>query len=472
MAYKTTNPYTGEVLKEFETATEAEVQQAIESADNAFQQWKNVPVSERVQVLEKAAQILEENKTEYAKILPTEMGKLLGEAELEIDICIGMLRYYVKHGAEQLAPRFIAAAGFRDTDVALVNEPLGVLYAVEPWNFPYYQVIRISAPQFTAGNSLVLKHASNVPQSALKMVELFEQAGAPKGLLTNVFASHDAAETILADNRVRGVALTGSEGAGAAVASIAAKNLKKSTLELGGADAFIVLEDAELDKAVEWAAFGRHWNAGQVCCSSKRIIVVDSLYDEFLEKYKARVAQFKAGDPMDPETTLAPLSSQGAADEIKKQIAEAKANGVTVEEIGEPVPEQGAFVQPTILTNIEVGSESANCEFFGPVSSIYRAKDEDDAVRIANSSPFGLGGSVFSQDIDRAQGVARRLDTGMVYINQPTGVAAEIPFGGTKRSGYGRELTDLGLHEFVNQKVVVVTDIDGEFCQGRADVQK
>ncbi|MDY3126915.1 MAG: NAD-dependent succinate-semialdehyde dehydrogenase [Corynebacterium sp.] len=463
MGYQTTNPYTGEVLKTFDTATEADIEKAIESADAAFQEWSAKPIEERTAVLAKAAEILADNKREYAEILTMEMGKLLVEAELEVDICIKMLDYYVNFSKEHLAPRYLQAEGFNDQDIALVNDPLGVIYAVEPWNFPFYQVVRIGAPQFAAGNSIVLKHASNVPQSALKMVELFEQAGAPKGLLVNVFASHSATDQILSDPRVRGVALTGSEGAGAAVAAAAAKNLKKSTLELGGADAFIVLEDADVDKVVEWAAFGRHWNAGQVCVSSKRMIIADSIYDEFLEKYTERVKKFVAGDPMDENTTLAPLSSQGAADDLAKQVEAAKAEGCTITEVGIELPSQGAFYQPTIITDIPFGSETAHTEFFGPVSSIYRAKDEEDAIRIANDTPFGLGGSIFTKDIENARKLARKIDTGMVYINQPTGVKADVPFGGTKRSGYGRELIDWGILEFVNQKTVVVSDIDGSF---------
>lgn len=346
MAYKTTNPYTGEVLKEFPTATPEDIQHGIACADETFKEWSLRPVSERVQVLAKAAEILESKKREYAEILTLEMGKLLAEAEAEVDICINMLRYYVENGEAQLAPRYLPAQGFGAQDVQIVNEPLGVLYAVEPWNFPYYQVIRIGAPQFTAGNTIILKHASNVPQSALKMVELFREAGAPEGLLVNVFAGHDATETIISDPRVRGVALTGSEAAGAAVSAIAAKHVKKSTLELGGADAFIVLNDAQLDKAVEWAVFGRHWNAGQVCCSSKRIIVEEGLYDAFLNQYKAKVAELKAGDPMDPETQLAPLSSQQAADDLGKLVEKARSEGATVEELGVVIPEHGSFFPP------------------------------------------------------------------------------------------------------------------------------
>ncbi len=462
MAYQTTNPYTGEVVKTFATATEAEVDAAIAKADSAFRTWRKEPVPERLKVLAKAADLLEASSREYAETLTLEMGKLIGEAEAEVALCVDILRYYVRNAAEQLTPRFLSATGYGDTDVQLIAEPQGVLYAVEPWNFPFYQVVRIGAPQLAAGNTLILKHASNVPQSALLMERLFAQASGTEVLIVNVFASYEASERILGDARVRGAAFTGSEGAGAAVATVAAKNLKKSTLELGGADAFIVLEDADVDKAVSWAVFGRHWNCGQVCCSSKRIIVVAPLYEEFVEKYRTEVAKLVAGDPMEAGTTLAPLSSQSAVDELTGLVQSAREAGVTVEEVG-AVPGRGAFFPPTIMTDIPVGSSTANTEFFGPVSSIFRAEDEDDAIRIANSSPFGLGGSVFSTDIHRAQSVARRLDTGMVYINQPTGVAADIPFGGVKRSGYGRELIDLGLKEFVNEKVIAVTDIDGQF---------
>ncbi|MDN6531425.1 MAG: aldehyde dehydrogenase family protein, partial [Corynebacterium flavescens] len=264
MAYRTTNPYTGEVVKEFETATTEQIEAAIAGAHEAFLSWRETPLTERAALLQRAADELRANSHEYASILTLEMGKLIGEAEAEVELSAKILEYYAKFGASHLAPRYLPAEGFGDTDVALVNDPLGVLYAVEPWNFPFYQVVRISAPQLMAGNAIVLKHASNVPQSALAMVEMYKRAGAPEGLLNNVFASHDASETILADPRVRGVALTGSEGAGAAISSTAAKNLKKSTLELGGADAFVVLDDADVAKAAKWAAFGRHWNAGQV----------------------------------------------------------------------------------------------------------------------------------------------------------------------------------------------------------------
>ncbi|WP_337245745.1 NAD-dependent succinate-semialdehyde dehydrogenase [Luteimonas sp. gir] len=463
MAFATTNPYTGETVKTFEEATPAEIDAAVGRAHAAFLRWRETSFEQRAQVLRRAAELLRAKPREFAQILTLEMGKLIGEAEAEVELCAKILDYYVQHGAKAMGPRYLPAEGFGETDVQLVKEPLGVLFAVEPWNFPFYQVIRITAPQATAGNAIVLKHAANVPQSALAMEQLFRDAGAPDGLLTNLFVSHDNVERVVADPRVRGVALTGSERAGSAVAALAGKYMKKSTLELGGADAFIVLSDADVAQAAKWAVFGRHWNAGQVCVSSKRIIVEAPVYDQFLEHYRAGVAALKAGDPMDPATTLAPLSSQGARDGLARQVEEAIANGAKAETLGAPVPTQGAFYQPTLLTGITADNPAYRTEFFGPVSQVYCVADEDEAIKLANDSPYGLGGSVFSQDTERAKRVAARLETGMVYINQPTGVKADIPFGGVKNSGYGHELIDLGLTEFVNEKVVVVTDIHGSF---------
>ncbi|PLS29851.1 NAD-dependent succinate-semialdehyde dehydrogenase [Bifidobacterium parmae] len=467
MTYATINPYTGETVATFPNATADEVDAALGNAHRAFLAWRDLPVARRVAVLEQAASILEANREDYAATITLEMGKTAAEAAGEIDICVAMLRYYVDHGEELLAPRFLSANGYGDTDVQLVNDPMGVIFAVEPWNFPYYQVVRITAPQLTAGNVVVLKHASNVPQCAARMASLFhlaaEGAGVDEavagGLLTNLYLPHDLTEAVIAHPAVRGVALTGSEKAGGLVASLAAKHLKKSTLELGGADAFIVLSDADVDKAADWAVRGRNWNAGQVCVSSKRLIVVDEVYDRFLARYREGAAKLVAGDPNDPKTTLAPLSSAGAKRTLQRQVDEAVAQGAHVEYLAD-VPETGAFFPPTLLTDVSEDNDAFHTEFFGPVAQLYRAKDEDDAVRIANDSPFGLGGSVFSRDVRHAQQVARRLDTGMVAVNHPTIVAADIPFGGVKNSGYGHELIDLGLKEFVNQKVIAVGDID------------
>ena len=463
MAYQTTNPYTGEILKTFPDATDAQVAQALKRGHTAFQQWRLKPVSERVTFLQKAADLLRAKRTEYAKLLTTEMGKLLAEAEAEVELSAAILEYYVKHAEAELAPQPLPCEDPVVSEAQLVHEPLGIILAIEHWNFPYYQIARIMAPQLAAGNVILLKHASNVPQSAAAFEKLMQETGLPAGCFQNLYATRGQIETIINDPRVQGVALTGSEGAGALVAAQAGRALKKSTMELGGADAFIVLDDADLDKAVKWAVFGRHWNGGQVCCSSKRIIVHESIHDEFVRRYTEGVAQLKAGDPMEASTTLAPLSSQQAADDVRRWIDEAVAHGATATVIGAEVPRQGAFVRPVLLTGVKPGNPVYHHEFFGPVSMIFKVKDEDEAIRLANDSPFGLGGSVFTQDIERGKRVAAQISTGMVYINHPTAVKADLPFGGIRRSGYGRELIGLGLKEFVNHKLVGVTDIDGAF---------
>jgi succinate-semialdehyde dehydrogenase/glutarate-semialdehyde dehydrogenase len=374
-----------------------------------------------------------------------------------------IFEYYARNAEKLLAPQRLAVTNPAEGEAMIVHDPLGVLLAIEPWNFPYYQIARIIAPQLSAGNTMLLKHASNVPQSAAAFEKLMWEAGLPNGAFKNLYATRSQVELILNDPRVHGVALTGSEGAGAIVAAQAGKALKKSTMELGGADAFVVLADADLEKTTKWAVFGRHWNGGQVCVSSKRMIIVDKVYDQFLERYSVGVARLRAGDPFDPATTLAPLSSQAAADEIKDKIRQAVSHGAKATEVGPKVPNRGAFVQPTILTEIADDSPARYWEFFGPVSMLFRAKDEDDAVRIANDSPFGLGGSVFTSDPKHGVEVAKKISTGMVFVNHPTMVKADLPFGGIRRSGYGRELLGLGIKEFVNHKLIDVVDIDAEF---------
>lgn len=463
MAYATINPYTGETIKTFADATDAEVRDAIANAHNAFLSWKDASFADRGRILQKAADLLRKNSDAYAKLLTLEMGKLFAEAKAEVELSAKIFEYYVRNAEELLKPEKLPVLDPAEGDNIIVHEPLGVLLAIEPWNFPYYQIARIIAPQLSAGNTVLLKHASNVPQSAAAFEALMREAGLPEGAFRNLYATRSQIELILNDDRVHGVALTGSEGAGSVVAAQAGKALKKSTLELGGADAFVVLADADLDKTVNWGVFGRHWNGGQVCVSSKRMIIVDDVYDAYLEKYRKGVAGLVAGDPFDPKTTLAPLSSQGAADEVKEKIREAVKLGAKAEEVGPAVPNQGAFVQPTILTDVAENNPARYWEFFGPVSMLFRAKDEDDAVRIANDSPFGLGGSVFTSNPAHGADVARRISTGMVFVNHPTKVEADLPFGGIRRSGYGRELIGLGLKEFVNHKLIGVVDIDAHF---------
>ncbi|MBN9547926.1 MAG: NAD-dependent succinate-semialdehyde dehydrogenase [Alphaproteobacteria bacterium] len=463
MTYATTYPYTGEVLKSFPNATDEEVAQAIDAAHNAFLAWRHTSYAARGAILQKAADLLRQNADEYARLLTLEMGKLFAEAKAEVELSAKILEYYVHNTERLLRPEKLPVSDPAEGEAVIVCEPLGVLLAIEPWNFPYYQIARIIAPQLSAGNTMLLKHASNVPQSAAAFEKLMRDAGLPAGAFLNLYATRSQVEMIINDPRVHGVALTGSEDAGAVVAAQAGKALKKSTMELGGADAFVVLADADLEKTVNWAVFGRHWNGGQVCVSSKRMIIVDDIYDQFLTRYRKGVAGLKAGDPFDAETTLAPLSSQAAADDIRDKIRQAVAHGAKAEEVGPPVPNQGAFVQPTILTDVAEDNPARYWEFFGPVSMLFRARDEDDAVRIANDSPFGLGGSVFTADTRHGAEVARKLSTGMVFVNHPTKVEADLPFGGIGRSGYGRELLGLGLKEFVNHKLIDVVDIDARF---------
>ncbi len=463
MAYATVNPYTGETLATFPDATDAEVEAAIAAAHAAFLDWRETPFAKRAEVMRNAAKLLRRDIETYAPLLTTEMGKVLPEARAEVELSAEIFEYYADNAEALLAPEKLPVKSAAEGEAMVVHEPLGVLLAIEPWNFPYYQIARIIAPQLSAGNTMLLKHASNVPQSAAIFEKLMAEAGLPAGAFQNLYATRAQIDAIINDPRVHGVALTGSEAAGAMVAAQAGKALKKSTLELGGADAFVVLNDADLDKTVKWAVFGRHWNGGQVCVSSKRMIVEDGIYDAFLEKYAAGVAELRAGDPFDAATTLAPLSSQTAADEVKAKIAEAVAHGAKAVEVGPKVPNRGAFVQPTILTEVDETNPARYWEFFGPVSMLFRAKDADDAVRIANDTPFGLGGSVFTADAANGRKVANRISTGMVFVNHPTMVKADLPFGGVRRSGYGRELIGLGLKEFVNHKLVDVVDIDAPF---------
>jgi succinate-semialdehyde dehydrogenase/glutarate-semialdehyde dehydrogenase len=463
MTYQTINPYTNEVIRTFPDATHEEVDAAITAAHSAFLSWRETPFSTRTAVLGKAAALLRADRRRYAEILTLEMGKIIGEAEAEVDLSADILQYYADRGETLLETEKVPVAYAAEGEVEIVSQPLGVLLSIEPWNFPYYQVVRVAAPQLLAGNTILLKHASNVPQSAAMFDDLFAHAGLPAGGFQNLYLPHALTQHVIDDPRVRGVALTGSEEAGSIIAAYAAKAVKKSTLELGGSDAFVVLKDADIDKTAKWAVFGRHWNAGQVCVSAKRMIVVDDVYDEFFEKFRAGVAALKSGDPMDPKTTLAPMSSQGAADNLAVQVKKAVAGGAKAETLGAPVPSKGAFFQPTILTGMDSTNSSYYEEFFGPVSIVIRVKDEAEAIAVANDSPFGLGGSVFTKDTKNGEKVARKIDTGMVYVNHPTMVKADIPFGGIKHSGYGHELTNLGIQEFVNKKVIDVVDINAAF---------
>lgn len=457
---KTVNPATNQVEKEYPVMTDQQIDLILSDADKAFQSWKKTSFAERAKLLHKVASILRERKEELGKLCSIEMGKLHREGIGEVELSANIFDYYADNGEKFLAD---APLDTPQGKAFLSYEPIGVLLSVQPWNFPFYQITRSAAPNIMAGNTVVLKHASNVPQAAEIMEKIFAEAGAPKGVYTNLFVPGAKVSELVADPRVRGASLTGSEPAGSSFASMAGKYLKKSTLELGGSDAFVVLEDADLDKAVETAAFGRLWNAGQVCVSPKRIIVMASVADKFIEKAKAIYDKVVVGDPLDPKTQLAPLSSEKAVQDVIKQVETTVQQGAKLVRGGKRIDRPGAYMEPTILTDIKKGMLAYSDEIFGPVLAIYAAKNVDEAVELANDTNFGLGGTVFGTDTDKAVEVARRIDTGMVYINHVTGIAPELPFGGTKRSGYGREQSPAGIYEFVNAKLIRVTTPDAAY---------
>ena len=456
MPYQSLNPYDGKVLETFEELTDQELETALQTAAKCFETWRHTTFAERTAVLERAAAILRSRVEEFARRVTLEMGKLIEESRGEVALSADILDYYAQNAERFLAPQPLTPASGEAT---IESSPLGMLFGVEPWNFPYYQLARFVAPNLMAGNVVLVKHASNVPQCAIAFADLFIEAGAPIGAYTNLLISKDQIARVIADPRIKGVALTGSEAAGAVVAGQAGGALKKSTMELGGSDAFIVLEDADLDETVKWALWGRINNAGQCCVAAKRFIAVEAVADRFLEKFTAAMRGLKTGDPMDKATTLAPLSSSQALSTLVDQVDRSVAGGARLVLGGTRVDGPGAFMQPTILTDITPENPAYSEEFFGPVALFFRVPDEDAAVALANDSSFGLGGSVFTKDIARGRRVASRIDTGMVFINHPTWTAADLPFGGIKRSGYGRELSSLGIQEFVNKKLVRVADI-------------
>lgn len=460
MSIQTTNPATNKVLKSFDEMTDKQVDDAIAQSANTFQDWKKTSYTERSAVLSKVASLMRENKAALSTLITLEMGKILSQAEGEVELSADILDYYAKNGEAFLADKKLEP----ELGEAIIrSSPIGVLLGVQPWNFPFYQVARFVAPNIMVGNTILLKHASMVPQCAIAIEDLFKEAGAPIGLYTNLLISGKRASGIVSDKRIKGVSLTGSEAAGASLASEAGKNIKKSVLELGGNDAFIVLEDADIDKTVEWAVIGRMNNNGQSCIASKRIIAVEAIADEFIEKFTAKLAKLKVGDPMDPSTELGPLSSEKALLHLVDQVERSVAAGATVLLGGKRVDGPGAFMEPTILTDLNPEIPAYHEELFGPVSSFYRVKDEAAAIALANDSDFGLGGSIFTKDIERGKRIADQIDSGMIFINHPTWTQADLPFGGTKGSGYGRELSEIGIHEFINKKLIRVSGLSDPF---------
>jgi len=451
---KSVNPFNGEVLKTYEEMTPEAVDAAIGAAHDAFKSWRETSFAQRADILRNAAKLLRERREALARIMTLEMGKKIGDARPEIDLCAEIFDYYAENGARILAPKEYET---KDGKGTLVHQPIGVIYGIQPWNFPFYQPSRVAAPQLMAGNVVLTKHASNVPQCAEAFDQLLKDAGVPDGVHTNLQLSARNAGSIIDDDRVQGVAFTGSNKGGAAVAEQAGRNVKKTVMELGGVDPFIVLEDADMEATVERFKFGKLHATGQICIAAKRIILVEAIAQDFIDRATQAFAALQPGDPLVESTGYGPLCNEKAAVQLEEQMNKSVAAGAKVQVGGK---RDGAFIQPTIMTDIPKGSPADCEEFFGPVALIHIAKDEEDAIRIANDSDFGLGASVHTNDLERGRRVAERLEAGTAFVNQISWTYAGMPMGGVKKSGYGRELADLGIMEFVNQKLIRVFDKD------------
>jgi succinate-semialdehyde dehydrogenase/glutarate-semialdehyde dehydrogenase len=449
--YAVVNPATGETLKSYPQISDAELQQVISDADSAYRTWaRNATIDERAAIIHKVGDLHSERREELAEIIVREMGKPIDQALGEVDFAADIYRYYADNAHEFLKDEPIAIVS-DEGSAFMRTSPLGVLIGIMPWNFPYYQVARFAGPNIVIGNTIILKHASQCPESAAAIEQMFHDAGAPKGAYTNVYASSDQVATVIADPRVQGVSLTGSEAAGSAVAEVAGRNLKKVVLELGGSDPFILLSTDDLDATVESAFAARLDNSGQSCNAAKRFIVIDELYDAFREKMTARMLAATPSDPTKDGADYGPLSSLGAAEGLDDQLKRAKAQGATVTSSGE---RDGAFFPSAVLTDVSPDNDAFHEEFFGPVASIYRVKSEDEAIEVANATPFGLGSYLFTTDPEQAMRVADKIEAGMVYVNVVLADSPELPFGGVKRSGIGREMGRFGAAEFVNKKLI------------------
>jgi len=449
--YAVVNPATGEKVKEYEEISDVDLDAAIGRADAAYRGWtSSTTVAERAGLIRRVGELHGERREKLAEIIVREVGKPVEQALGEVDFSALIYTYYADKAEELLADEPITLLDGEGTAVVR-RSAFGVLLGIMPWNFPYYQVARFAAPNLVIGNPILLKHAPQCPESAEAMQQIFDDAGFPEGTYENIYASNEQIEGVIADPRVHGVSVTGSERAGAAVAEIAGRNLKKVVLELGGSDPFILLGSDDLEATATAAAEARLDNAGQSCNAAKRFIVVDELYDEFLEKFKAALTASAPGDPASADTAVGPLSSETAADRLEDQVRRAVDAGAEVVAGGK---REGNFFEPTILTGIKPGTEASQEEFFGPVAQVYRVGSEDEAVELANQTPFGLGSYLMTTDAEQAERVADRIEAGMVYVNLVGADGPELPFGGFKRSGFGRELGRYGADEFVNKKLI------------------
>ncbi|MFQ4150401.1 NAD-dependent succinate-semialdehyde dehydrogenase [Arthrobacter sp. LAPM80] len=453
--YRVLNPATGTLVEKFSTISDAALQEAITTADRAFHTWRQVPITERARIVARIGQLFTDRRDALAAIITEEMGKRRSEAIGEARFCTEIFNYYAEEGPTLAADQPIKA--LNGASAKIQKLPVGPLLGIMPWNYPYYQVARFAAPNLVLGNTIILKHAENCPRSARAIEQLMEDAGLPTGVYTNVYASHEQIETIIADPRIQGISLTGSERAGAAVAEIAGRNLKKVVLELGGSDPYIILDSNDVKASARAALETRMSNAGQSCDSNKRIIVMDTIYNEFVAEVTTQAAALVPGNPaLDEPGTFPPLSSEPAATGLLSQIEDAVSKGAVLHTGGVRFDGPGSFVHPAVLTGITAGMRAYREELFGPAAVIYKVASDEEAIALANDTDYGLGAAVFSTNEQRARAVAQQLHSGMAAINTAQADGAEMPFGGIKRSGYGRELGPLGMDEFVNKRLFYV----------------
>ena len=466
MAFQSINPATEAVLATFDQFTPQQTEAALAQADAAFRDWRRRSVGERGSMMKRVAGLLRERKSRYAALITAEMGKPIAQAEAEVEKCAWVCDFYAEH-----AERFLAEEPVRTEARAsyVAFEPLGVVLAVMPWNYPFWQVFRFAAPTLMAGNTAVLKHASNVPQCALAIEEVFRDAGLPRGVFRTLLLPGDAVDEVIADPRVRAVSLTGSDVTGEKVAAAAGRALKKTVLELGGSDPFIVLADADLAAAAQTAVKARFQNTGQSCIAAKRFIVDARVGPQFQELVLAEIKKLKVGDPMDRSVSLGPLAREDLRHALAAQVRDSIAHGARLMFGGHAIGESpGYFYVPTLLVDYTASSRAAREEVFGPVATLLAAVGEDEAIALANATPFGLGASLWTQDLERARELAARIEAGSVFVNAMVASDPRLPFGGVKRSGYGRELGVFGIHEFVNVQTVWMAEGSGRAAERMA----
>lgn len=455
MSIRSVNPATGETVKTYESHTEPEVDAALTAAEKASREWRRRPIEERAATINRVGQVLRERRDECARTITEEMGKLFVEAQAEVEKCAWICEYYAEHGPGFVADEIIETDAGRSL---VACQPLGTVLAVMPWNFPFWQVFRFAAPALVAGNVAILKHASNVPGCALKIEQMLREGGVPENVFQSLLIGSETVERLIEDPRIHAATLTGSDKAGRSVGEQAGRHLKKTVLELGGSDPFVVLEDADVEKAALTGVKARYQNAGQSCIAAKRFILVDSIADRFLERFKSEAEQLRPGDPMQPETRLGPLARANLRDELHEQVEDALGKGAEAvlgcrfASGGEL--DRGFFYEPSILANVNESMRAWSEELFGPVAIVIRVQDEEEALQVANASPFGLGGAVWTRDLDRGERFARHLECGAAFVNGMVKSDPRLPFGGVKASGHGRELSWHGMREFVNQKTL------------------